>query len=172
MKSIALLCGTAAMALGMAACNQAPPAATTAPDTHDADVKAITDNEAQWNQDYVAKDLDKIVAHYADDSVLMTPGAEAVSGKDGVRDALKVFLSDPAMTLTFKASKIDISKSGDLGYTQGSYKLTVTDPSTHKVITDHGSYLTTYRKQSDGSWKAVSDIATSAMPPGPPPKHK
>src|SRR6266567_7824969 len=171
MKSLALLFGTAVLSLGMAACNQAPPAATTAPDTHDADVKAISDNETQWNQDYIAKDLDKIVAHYADDSVLMTPGAEAVSGKDGVRGALKQLLSDPALTLAFKASKIDVSKSGELAYSQGSYEMTVTDPSTHKVIKDHGSYVTTYRKQSDGSWKAVADIATSGAPPAPQ-KHK
>jgi ketosteroid isomerase-like protein len=69
---------------------------------------------------------------------------------------------------------VDVAKSGDLGYTQGSYKLTVTDPTTHKIINDHGSYVTTYRKQADGSWKAVADIATSEVPPGPPAKtsHK
>ena len=55
-----------------------------------------------------------------------------------------------------------------MGYTQGAYVLTVTDPSTHKVINDHGSYVTTYRKQTDGSWKAVADIATSDVPPAAP----
>src|SRR5579859_6104403 len=88
MKSLALLCGTAAMAFGMAACNQTPPVATTAPDTHDADVKAINDNEAQWNSDWAAKDGDKILAHYADDAVLMAPGMEALKGKDAIKGGL------------------------------------------------------------------------------------
>ena len=78
------------------------------------------------------------------------------------------------MSLTFQASKVDVAKSGELGYTQGSYKMTVTDPVTHKVVNDHGSYVTAYRKQAEGSWKAVSDIATSEVPPAPPAKtsHK
>ena len=77
-------------------------------------------------------------------------------------------LADPAVSLTFQSSKVDVAKSGDLGYTQGSYKLTVTDPTTHKPINDHGSYVTTFRKQADGSWKAEADIATSEVPPMPP----
>jgi uncharacterized protein (TIGR02246 family) len=171
MKVFVTLCGTTILALGMTACNQTPPAA---PDTHDADVKAISDTEAQWNKDYVAKDADKIAAYYADDAVLMVPGGPVSSGKDAIRAAMKQMVSDPAMSLTFQASKVDVAKSGDLGYTQGSYKLTVTDPVTHKVINDHGSYVTTYRKQADGSWKAVADIATSEVPPAPPAKtsHK
>jgi hypothetical protein len=52
-----------------------------------------------------------------------------------------------------------------MGFTQGSYTMTMTDPSSKKVITDHGSYVTTYAKQPDGSWKAVADIATSEVPP-------
>jgi ketosteroid isomerase-like protein len=112
------------------------------------------------------------MALYADDVVLMTPGSDPVHGKDGVRTSLKGMLADPAISLTFQASKVDVAKSGDLGYTMGSYKLTVTDPTSHKPINDHGSYVTTFRKQSDGSWKAEADIATSEVPPMPPPKKK
>ena len=172
MKSLALLCGMAVMALGMAACNQAPPAATAAPDTHDADVKALTDIETKANSDWAAKNADGLLAFYADDAVLMAPGMEALKGKDAIKGALGGMLADKALSLTFKASKVDVSKSGDLGYTQGDYQMTVTDPKSHKPINDHGTYVTTYRKQSDGSWKAESDIATSAVPPGGPPKHK
>jgi uncharacterized protein (TIGR02246 family) len=134
-------------------------------------VKAISDTEAQWNQDWVAKDQEKLAAHYADDAVLMVPGMPAVSGKDAIREANKQMANDPAMSLIFKASKIDVAKSGELGYSQGSYKLTVTDPGTHKVVNDHGSYVTTYRKQPDGSWRATEDIAVSDVPPLAP-KHK
>jgi uncharacterized protein (TIGR02246 family) len=172
MKLPAMLFASATIAFTMTACNQAPPAPAVVPDTRDADVKAIGDLETQWNQDYAAKDLDKIAAHYTDDAILMTPFAEAVNGKDAIRGVLKKMISDPALALTFKASKIDVAKSGDLGYTQGSYTLKVTDPATHKPVTDHGSYVTTYRKQADGSWKAVGDIASTAVSPQPPPKHK
>lgn len=168
MKAIATLCGATLIALSMAACNQAAP---PPPDTHDADVKAISDTEAQWSKDYALKDPDKIAAYYADDAVLMVPGMEATSGKDAIANSMKGMLKDPAFSLQFKASKVDVAKSGDVGYSWGTYQLTMSNPAGKGTMNDHGSYVTVYRKQADGSWKAVEDIATSAVPP-PAPKHK
>jgi len=151
-----------------AACNQ--PA-----DTHDADVLALKDNETQWNQEYVSKDLDKLTAHYADDAVLMAPGMPVSSGKDAIQKMLKEMVADPAMSLKFQASKIEVAKSGDIAYTQGSYTMEMTDPQSKQVIHDHGSYVTTYHKQENGTWKAVADIATSSVPsptPAPDPARK
>ena len=108
MKAFAILCGSAVIALSTAACNQTPPAA---PDTHDADVRAISDTEAQANQAWAAKDLERVMAFYADDAVLMTPSMEAVHGKDGMRAGLKDMLADPAVSLTFQSSKVDVAKS-------------------------------------------------------------
>jgi ketosteroid isomerase-like protein len=92
-------------------------------------------------------------------------------GKDAILKSLTGMVS--AMDLKFQASKVDVASSGDLGYTQGSYTLGLTDPKTKKVVNDHGSYVTTYRKQADGSWKAVADIANSETPePAPAPAKK
>lgn len=162
MKRLAALWAVAAVALMVTACNQAP-------DTHDADVAAIQANETQWNSDYAAKDLDKIVSHYADDAVLMVPGTPSTSGKSAISASLKGMVADPALTLKFQSSKVEVAKSGDVAYTQGTYTMTMTDPQTHQVVNDHGSYVTTYRKQPDGTWKAVADIATSEVPPPAPP---
>jgi len=170
MKTLLAMCGTAAVALSIAACNTAAPPAP--PDTHDADVKAISDMEAKQVADFAAKNIDALAGFYADDAVLMTPGGPAAKGKDAIRDGLKQMIADPAMKLSFKADHVEVAKSGDVGYTQGTYTLTVTNPATKKPIEDHGSYVTTYRKQADGSWKAVADIATSEVPPMPPPKKK
>ena len=162
MKRFAAICTSTALALIITACS--------APDTHDADVKAIQDNEAQWNRDYAAKDIGKIVAHYADDAVLMAPGMPSSSGSTAIRTLLQKMITDPALTLKFQASRTEVAKSGDIGYTQGIYTMAMTDPATKQVVHDHGSYVTTYRKQSDGTWKAVTDIASSEVPtPTPPP---
>jgi uncharacterized protein (TIGR02246 family) len=160
MKRIAALAGATLLALMAAGCNQTA-------NTHDADVQALKDVETQWNQDYVSKDADKITNYYADDAVQMAPGGPATVGKDAIRTELKQMVADPALSLKFQASKVDTSSSGDMGYTQGSYTLTLTDPQSKQVINDHGSYVTVYRKQADGTWKAVSDIASSAVPPPP-----
>jgi uncharacterized protein (TIGR02246 family) len=165
MKRLALLCVVAVIALGVTACNQMS-------DTHDADVAALKANEAQWVQDYASKDIDKLMAHYADDAVLMVPGEPAASGKDAIRTSLKLMLTDPTLALKFDPSKVEVAKSGDIAYTQGSYSLSMTDPQTKQLVNDHGSYVTTYRRQPDGTWKAVADIVASEVPPpAAPPSH-
>jgi uncharacterized protein (TIGR02246 family) len=146
-------------------CAQAPKSA----ETHDTDVQVIKDIEAQWNKEFDAKDVDKLAAHYADDAVLMSPGAPPTVGKVAIQTMLKQMVGDNALNLKFEAARIEVASGGDMAYTQGSYTMTMTDPSTKKPINDKGSYVTVYKKQADSSWKAVSDIASSATPPGPPP---
>jgi uncharacterized protein (TIGR02246 family) len=131
-----------------------------------ADVQAIQETEKQWNQDYVSKDADKLAAYYSDDAVLMAPGMAPSVGRESIRATLKAMVADPALSLKFTAAKIDVAGSGDLGYTRGAYVMTMTDPQTKKVVQDHGSYVTTYRKDTEGKWKAVADIATSETAPG------
>ena len=133
-----------------------------------ADVQALKDNEARWNREFVARDLEKLAAHYADNAILMAPGMASASGRDEIRRMLKDMVADPALSLKFQASRVEVSSAGDLGFTQGSYQLTMTDPASKQVIHDHGSYVTTYRKQADGSWRAVADIASSEVPPPSP----
>lgn len=165
MNNATTLYGAAMLALMLASCSQAP-------DTREADAQALRDNETRWNQDFASKDAVKLVAHYADDAVLMSPGMPASSGKDAIRKVLQEMVTDPALSLKFQASKVEVAKAGDLAYTQGSYTMTMTNPVSKQVINDHGSYVTAYRKQPDGSWKAVVDIATSEVPPAAPPPAK
>lgn len=161
MKNIAKVFATTAFAFAVAACNQ--PA-----DTHDADVAALKAGEAQWVQDFAAKDADKAVAHYAEDATLMPPGMAPAIGKAAILPMMKEMLADPALVLKFEATRVEVAKSGDVGFTQGTYTMTMTDPVTKQVVNDHGTYLTTYLKQADGSWKAVSDMQASSVPPAMP----
>lgn len=144
--------------------------APSAPDTHDADVKAIKDTETAWVTDANTKDPAKFAAHYTDDASVLLPNEPILTGKDNITSALKPMMADPNFALQFQATKIDVAKSGDLGYTQGTYTMTMTDPKTKQPWTDRGKYVTVYKKQADGSWKAVSDILNSDLPmPGPAP---
>ena len=158
MKQLAGIFAAMAIVLTLASCHQMT-------DTHDNDVKTLQENEAQWNDDFVSRDANRLVAHYAEDAVLMAPGMAPAIGVDAIRNTLKKMVADPALSLKFHPSKIEVAKAGDLAYTQGSYIVSFTDPQTRQVVNDHGSYVTTYRKQPDGAWKAVADIASSEMPP-------
>jgi uncharacterized protein (TIGR02246 family) len=160
---------TAGLTIGLlafaAGCSQAPPPAP--PDTRAADEKTIRDNETAWSNEWGMKDADKILAHYADDASLMIPNMPVAKGKDAIKTALTGMLSDKNLALSFAASTAEVSKSGDLAYTQGTYTLTMTNPKTKKPVTEKGKYVTIYKKQSDGSWKAIEDINNADAPAAP-----
>jgi uncharacterized protein (TIGR02246 family) len=126
----------------------------------------IRELEETHMKNFASKDMDKIMAFYADDATFITTGGPALKGKDAIRKGLAGMVADPNLNLQFKADRVDVGKSGDVAFTQGSYQLTVSDAKTKKPLNDKGSYVTTYRKQADGSWKAVSDVAVSELPPG------
>jgi len=151
---------TFALCVPLAACN--PPAATgnnsatPATDTAAADaVKAAEDDLAAG---FKAKDAKKIVAAYAPDAEILSPFVPP-QGQADAAGALK----DPAFALAFTRTRIDVAASGDLAYTRGTFNVTYTNATTKKPETMSGNYVTVFKKQPDGSWKAVQDIAT----PGP-----
>jgi len=75
-----------------------------------------------------------------------------------------MILSDPNYVLTFQSTNADVSKSGELAYTVGTYSLTMSSPIDKKPVTDRGKYLTVFKKQPDGNWKVVADMANSDLP--------
>lgn len=170
MKRPFVFLGAAALAVLMSGCSETP--ATSAAAGHDADVQAIKNIEAQWNKDFAAKDADKLAAHYTDNAVLMNPGAPPSVGQDAIRKTIGAMVGDPAFSLKFEPTQVEVSKSGDMAYTQGTYEMTMTDAGTRKVVNDKGTYLTVYEKQPDGSWKAVEDAAISEIPPAAPEPEK
>ena len=149
----------------LAGCNTAPPAPSTPAVDISAEKAKIHDLETAWAKDAAAKDLDKSVANYADDAVLLMPGAPASKTKDAVRASWKGMLDDPNLKISFAPDRIEVSASGDLATTQGSYTMTMTNPKTKKPVEDKGSYLTVYKKQADGNWKAIEDTTNSEVPP-------
>jgi uncharacterized protein (TIGR02246 family) len=138
-----------------------------APDTRAADEQAIRDGEAQWVKDFATKDPEKVLAHYADDGVSMIPLITLMTGKDAIRAGLKEEFSDPNSHLDFQPAKIEVAKSEDMAYSEGTYAYTSTDPKTKKAVIEHGNYVEVYKKQADGSWKVAADIATQESPPKP-----
>jgi ketosteroid isomerase-like protein len=141
------------------------------PDTHDADVAALKATEAAWVKDAATKDVEKFVAHYTDDASVLIPETPILNGKEAIRGGLKPMLADPNFAISFEPARVDVAKSGELGFTQGPYSMTTTNPKTKAPYTEKGKYLTVYKKQADGGWKAVEDtFMADAPPPAEPPK--
>jgi len=163
MKPLAVHIAPLALAVLLFGCAQAPPPAP--PDTRAADEKAIRDSETAWAKEFAAKDMDKIVAHYADDGVVLLSNAPTMVGKDAIRAGMKDAVTDPKFSLDLKTVKVEVS--GDLAYSQGTYSVMAPDPKTKKVMAEAGRYVEVYKKQPDGSWKIIQDINSPEAPAAP-----
>lgn len=154
------------LAVFLAGCTPAAPPPPP-PDTHDADVKAIKDVETAWVQAFATKDADKVATVYSEDASVFMTDSPIITGIPAIKAALKPIVADKNFAITFASDKVDVAKSGDLGYSQGAYTMTSTSPKTKKAVTEKGKYVTVFKKQADGSWKAVSDIFNADGPAAP-----
>jgi ketosteroid isomerase-like protein len=76
-------------------------------------------------------------------------------------------LTTPEAAISWKATKVEVAKAGDLAYVSGAYEETMTDGS-GKSVKDHGKYVEIFKKQADGTWKVVADIWNSDLPASAP----
>ena len=122
--------------------------------------------DAQWEKAVNTLDLDGSVNACADDGSVLSQGAPIATGHDAIRKLFQGFFAMPEIKLAWKATRAEAARSGDLGYTTGTYTMTYKDPS-GKTVTDHGKYVTVWKKQKDGSWKVAYDIFNSDLPAAP-----
>ena len=101
--------------------------------------------------------IPKAFLTYAADDAVILRNNHLIKGKE----ALQTFYSQQPnptekVSLTWKPDFVDVSSSGDLGYTYGSYQYSVTD-SLGNTNTSQGIFHTVWRRQPDGSWRFVWD---------------
>lgn len=137
--------------------------AATAPDTRAADESALRELDVQWSKAAGAKDVDKTVSYYADNATVLPPNGPAATTKAAVRKAWSDMMATPGYAMSWKATKVEVARSGDLAYMSGTYEFTMNDAS-GKPMTDRGKYVEVMKKQADGTWKCVTDIWNSDLP--------
>jgi ketosteroid isomerase-like protein len=125
--------------------------------------QTLRDLDAKWSAAAGAKDVDKTVSYYAESGIVMPPNASAATTKESIRSAWKEMLTTPGAAISWKATKVEVAKSGDLACVSGIYDETMTDAS-GKSLKDHGKYVEVWKKQADGTWKVVADIWNSDLP--------
>jgi ketosteroid isomerase-like protein len=129
--------------------------------------QALRDADAAWSKAAGSKDLDKTVAYYSDDATVLPPNAPAATTKEAIRKIWQDMLASPGFVISWKATKVEVAKSGDLGFVSGTYELTMNDAS-GKPVTDKGKYVEVWEKQADGKWKCGTDTWNSDLPASAP----
>src|SRR5215831_10693572 len=103
-------------------CAQQQP--TTPPDTRAADEAAIRKADMDWSNAAQSKQVDAWVAFYTDDATVLPPNEPMATGKDPIRKSIGELLGMPALNLKWQPTKVEVSRSGDLGYSFGTYDMT------------------------------------------------
>jgi ketosteroid isomerase-like protein len=93
----------------------------------------------------------------------MPPNAPIVTGRENVKAFLSAMLTPADFSLSAVTTKVEVSRSGDIGYLIGTYHVMFTAPD-GKMVMDDGKYATVWKKQVDGSWKLAVDMFNSNMP--------
>jgi len=157
-KLVPVMLATVA-AFAMSGCTKG---AEAAPDTSKI-ADTIKAQEAGWQKAYADKDLNTLAGEYADDAVLGSPGDPLASTDVDRRKAIQTLIGDPNFKLSFASDDVRVASAGDMASSRGHYTITTTDKTTSKPVTGSGTYLTVYKKQTDGGFKAVEDVII----PGP-----
>jgi ketosteroid isomerase-like protein len=104
--------------------------------------------------------VDGWVSWFADSGVMVIPGRNVV-GRTAIRELMTPELGDTTVALTWRPVSVEVSPGGNLGYTIGRWDRTPRPGAAPGATVRHGSYVTIWRKQGDGTWKVVLDIGNS-----------
>jgi ketosteroid isomerase-like protein len=143
----------------MLGCNSGPAASSPA-----ADEAAVRQADENWDKAAQSKKVDDWVAFYAKDAVLLPPNDKKFDSQEGIRKYIGELLGAPGLAIHWAPTKVEVARSGDLAYTQGSYTLTTTDAK-GKPTTDQGKTVEIWKRQEDGTWKCIVDMWSSDLPP-------
>ena len=159
---MALFAGYAFAVLTLGCSQQQPDS-----DTRIADESAIREADIAWSKAAGAKQVDASVSYYDEAGSTYPPNAPVATGKDAIGKVWEQLFSIPGFSINWQPIKVEVARSGDLAYSSGTYELTMSDAKGGPV-TDRGKYVVVWKKQADGSWKALADIFNSDLPPASP----
>jgi uncharacterized protein (TIGR02246 family) len=110
------------------------------------------------NRDSIAAfnrgDVAACAGFYAEDATLLLPDRPPVKGRKAIEEALKAYAASGVELMPVEP--VEIVSSDDLGCCAGTYRFQA--PGEHGApVTGTGKFVTVFRQQRDGSWKAVID---------------
>jgi ketosteroid isomerase-like protein len=142
-----------AIATLLAGCNNSHTPVVDTAKEQQAILAADKDFCATEQQQGMAKALEK---YYAADVVAIMPNSPVAIGKDAVLKQITAQKMDSFNKLVWSADAAVVASSGDLGYSWGHYQMKDKTKEGSDTIY-YGVYATVWKKQADGSWKAVLD---------------
>lgn len=129
----------------------------------EAERAALRKTDMEWSKAAEAKNVGGFVAAVAENGSILPPNATILTGSEAIRKWASDMMATPGFAVSWQPNTVEVSTAGDMGYTVGTYKLAMHGAQGNPV-TDRGKYVTVWKKQPNGKWKAVADIFNSNLP--------
>lgn len=128
----------------------------------EAQLNSLLAADAAWLKAYQSKDATAAAAFYAKDGAMLAPNRPLLTGQSALTKFIAQSFKLDDYDIVWHAKKAAVARSGELGYTSGSYEMSFRPPRA-KLFLDKGKYLMVWRKQPDGAWKVLFDISNSDL---------
>ena len=113
--------------------------------------------DKEWSAAIAEGNINRMVTFWADDAVLYAPEAQIVIGRESIKDILRKNRAISGFSFERKPAEVFVSNSGDLGYTTGTFNISLPDIE-GKLIKRQGNYVSIWNKQKNGNWKCSVNI--------------
>ena len=123
----------------------------------DRDAKVLMDAERAFAKATAERGVDGWMEFMAPNAVELS--AEPLVGLDQIRAGMSKQFGLPGFKITWEPTKAEFLGKGDAGYAVGRYEVRFNGED-GKPVVERGTYLTTWQKQRDGTWKVVFDIGS------------
>ncbi len=135
-------------------------------DSRDVDAEAIREADLAWVAAQASDGLDGTMSFYVEDAILVPPNAPMAIGTSAIREA-SAAIDTPGMSVAWKPMKIEVARSGDIGYAIGTFEGTGVGPD-GSLVPVKGNYIEIWKRQADGSWKVAADMFSPDSPSASP----
>ncbi|MFZ0396145.1 MAG: DUF4440 domain-containing protein [Terracidiphilus sp.] len=119
----------------------------------------LLQRDAEWSQAASeGKDIEKILSYWSDDAQVIEPGQPVYQGKAVIRKFVSDSLKTPGFHIHWVSRDPVFSPDGKMAYMPGAGEMTMPD-SKGELTTVHTRGISIWRRDADGEWRCVVDIA-------------
>jgi ketosteroid isomerase-like protein len=121
------------------------------------EAKTLARLDEAWSKAAATRDAERVASYYAEDAVAYPPHEPIAVGKPAAKKVWASYFAEPSFTISWTTTHAEVTRSSDLGFTSGTYRASSKGPD-GKLVTENGKYVCVWKKQANGSWKAIHDI--------------
>ncbi len=118
--------------------------------------KAIDRGNALWVEAWKNGDPALLSSLFSDDGCMLAGHGKLIKGRPQILGRYKEVMKGTGPGVRAVVTTVDLWLDGDTAYETGKYSYTYEEGG--KSVTEGGRYVTTWRRQTDGSWKIIVDM--------------